>query len=33
MFEGSRSGCRKILLFGERRGNGFHGKLRLYAAS
>src|SRR5256886_8654968 len=33
MFEGSRSGCRKVLSFGERRGNGFHRKLRLYAAS
>src|SRR5260370_10641982 len=33
MFEGSRSGRRKVLLFGERRGNGFYGKLCLHAAS
>src|SRR6267142_6884222 len=33
MFERSRSGCQKVLLFGERRGNGFHRKFRLYAAT
>src|ERR1700730_14710693 len=32
-FERSRSGCRKVLLFGERRGNGFHRKFRLHPAS